>query len=181
MADSKESSGVRRYQQTFLSEKERADPAAVAASRAVIYVQRTPRNGHFFLLHRELIPTHPGNPSQCLVMPWLIFQPGGDLMMPPLCDESVTLPHMMRLCRSTLTGRFECVVCLEEKDLYASVTQLPCVHMLCVPCIRKLWPLETPGLECPVCRRFWPRHMVIPPQGTGPDVIALAEDMRVVA
>jgi len=48
-------------------------------------------------------------------------------------------------------GMSECVVCQEDFDPQQRLTQLPCKHAFCTPCISR-WLLECKN-ECPLCAR----------------------------
>ncbi|EOD22858.1 hypothetical protein EMIHUDRAFT_95474 [Emiliania huxleyi CCMP1516] len=137
----------------------------------LFYVQRTPRNEGFFVAEREYYGRDRG--GNAAAMPWLVFSgrrhgspdgPVGGTLIPPQGRRCSTIPFMLRLVRTILSPRVECTVCLAPQDLMGS-SQLPCVHLLCSDCAKKLYPLERPGLTCPTCKEHFPRHALISLEG----------------
>ena len=64
--------------------------------------------------------------------------------------------------------------------------QLPCCHVTCTACMKKMWPVQKQafspnspapaGLECPVCRQRFPRHKLVD-HPDAPGGVAIAESM----
>ena len=67
---------------------------------------------------------------------------------------------MVRFVRTVLSRTVECGVCFEPQDVMGA-SQLPCVHILCTACLKKLYPLNQLGLTCPTCKSHFPQHKLI--------------------
>ena len=56
-------------------------------------------------------------------------------------------------------------------------SQLPCAHFVCTACLKRLFPVGKMGLDCPVCRRNYPKWVLQRHEGS-PGGVALAEMTR---
>merc|ERR1712183_1054150 len=61
---------------------------------------------------------------------------------PSLFDRLPTVP-------ASASGMSECVVCQQDFEPQQDLTQLPCKHAFCTPCISR-WLLEFKN-QCPLC------------------------------
>ena len=133
-------------------------------------MQRTTRNEAFFVCEREVHGVERGRNTA--TPPWVLFTSQNEdgklrgVIMPPQGPKCSTVPFIVRLVRSVLASTVECVVCLESHEQMAC--QLPCVHAICTPCLRKLFQLNRLGLTCPTCREHYPQHKIIETKGMGP-------------
>jgi len=133
----------------------------------LFYVQRTAENEAFFVCEREVEGVNRGD--QTAAPPWLIFSgrrhgdrdgPVGGTLLPPQGPDCSKVAFMVRFVRTVLSRTVECGVCFEPQDVMGA-SQLPCVHILCNACLKKLFPLDQLGLTCPTCKSHFPQHKLI--------------------
>ena len=133
----------------------------------LFYVQRTAENEAFFVCEREVEGVNRGD--QTAAPPWLIFSgrrhgdflgPVGGTLLPPQGPDCSKVAFMVRFVRTVLSRTVECGVCFEPQDVMGA-SQLPCVHILCTACLKKLYPLDQQGLTCPTCKSHFPQHKLI--------------------
>ena len=149
--------------------------------RRAFYVQRTGRNEAFFLTHRELqygdaeVFTEGGGYSTA---PWLVFNAvGGSCIAPPVWKYGCEPGYMARLLRSSLDPNVECTVCLEAIEFKRNPSQLPCMHIMCTTCLKKLYggQSRSAGLTCPSCKDHFPNYALLQRHGS-PGGVVLAEN-----
>jgi len=133
----------------------------------LFYVQRTAESEAFFVCEREVEGVNRGD--QTAALPWLIFSgrrhgdfngPVGGTLLPPQGPDCSKVAFMVRFVRTVLSRTVECGVCFEPQDVMGA-SQLPCVHILCTACLKKLYPLNQLGLTCPTCKSHFPQHKLI--------------------
>ena len=92
----------------------------------------------------------------------------------------------MRLCLHCSHPTRQCTICLEDLSVHEHPSQLPCIHFVCAPCMRKQFAVSGhmasrkdtgSGLTCPTCKLHFPNHRVFDHPGVEGGV-AISELLR---
>lgn len=129
--------------------------------RTLYYVQRTQQTEAHMLLCRELMNSGRMNEiGSAFALPWLVYGGGeqggggeGEMITPAASEWCAELSYIARLVVGATGSTLSCSICLEAISLQESPSQLPCFHVLCTGCMKKLFPIDMKGLKCPSCQR----------------------------
>jgi ankyrin repeat protein len=141
----------------------RISPTCEPFRRTLFYVQRTSETEAHMLLGRELMNNGTMNDAGvAFTLPWIVYGGGdsnsnnaseGHTITPSASEWCAELSYITRLVVGATSESLTCSVCLEGTTVFDSPSQLPCFHVLCVPCMKKLFPIGKRGLKCPSCQR----------------------------
>ena len=129
--------------------------------RTLYYVQRTSETEAHMLLCRELMNNGRMNEAgTAFALPWLVYGGGeqgrgneGETLTPPASEWCAELSYITRLVVGATASTLACSVCLERLTIQESPSQLPCFHVLCTSCMKRLFTINKKGLKCPSCQR----------------------------